>query len=136
MPTSISVVFIICACAILLHLYLPTGETVNANPFLDKVERLIAGCVVVRDNSAERQIPNVELSDGQNTIYFAWYASGGQKTRDLCVNGHQVPTEYDGQISRLIFDRIEYLRKRHMESLMDSIVIESDDASEISRQSD
>lgn len=77
--------------------------------------------ILLNDHSSARSMPNVEFKDNKgNTLYLCWYSSS-LEARDVAINGLPVPREYDQIIFKMAQERIEVLKKEHIENMIRNI---------------
>ena len=104
-----------------------TIDTDTNEPVLDKIlscaKLIIEDGVITQDKTDCRNIPSVMFKDSKgNTLYISWYNTSRQSACDVRINNNIVPTEYDTQILSMAQDRIQVLRKQHLEKVIDSVI--------------
>jgi len=73
---------------------------------------------IVEDNTSSRSIPSVKFKDDKgNTLYISWYHSI-KDVVDVMINGDIVPKNHDAEIFRMAQNRIQVLRKEHLERVV------------------
>lgn len=102
-----------------------TKDDTKENHLMDKILVCAKGIIedgdIVEDNTASRTVPHIVLRDSKNnTLRISWYSSN-EVTSDLFINGKEVPNTYDSIIFNLVQERVQVLRKKHLESVIDSV---------------
>lgn len=93
---------------------------------LDKIflcaKSIIEQGVIVDDNASSTTIPHVKFEDAKgNTLHISWF-SGLEEVLQVEINDAVVPETHDTEIFHAAKDRIQVLRKEHLERVIDSFI--------------
>lgn len=99
--------------------------TKEAPSVMDKVLLCIKSIIeqgnIVEDNASSRNIPSVKFEDSKgNTLYISWF-SIQEHVMEVELNGAVVPEVYDKEIFQMAKQRIQVLRKEHLERVIDGM---------------
>ena len=98
------------------------GEHNKETPVMDKVllcaKDIIDNGTVEDDNTSNRNIPSVKFKDvNNNTLYIEWFYNR-ESVLEVRVNDAVVPETYDKEILQMAKQRIQVLRKEHLERVI------------------